>query len=453
MTETKKLNISNTSNAHAISDFANDISAMDLPPNVLESTRFGIVDWFAVAIGASGLPPIISIKKVVNSWRSVGSSCVLIGENSSAVGSALINGTMAHCLDFDDTHVGSISHISGPVLATVLAIGTEISASPIEMFRAYLAGFEAGAKLGSEGLGVAVTERNIHATGIFGCLGATVAGSVLYKLNNLELQRAIGLAATQASGLQGSFGTPAKPFHAGKAAFNAVLSVQMAKEGYIANIEMLESGSSLNKALVQDGSVEFQKINFLNHWEITKNTFKPYASCLLTHPIIDAARIIYPQINNRNIKNINIFVNPLSIQVAGKLSPVTPFEGKFSISFCVALALCGRVVSQLDFTDATIEDQKIQSLVRCVKLIPDSSIELTSGIVEVVLEDGSKLTNKTLMALGNPENPMSWEDMHEKFISLTSPVLGNKAEDLFLVLKNFDKTKDSEEFLKFLRKT
>jgi len=446
------LNISNESNATAINDFVNDISAMVLPPNVLESTRFGVVDWFAVAIGASELTPIISIKKVVNSWRSVGTSCVLIGEKSSAIGSALINGTMAHCLDFDDTHVGSISHISGPVLATVLAIGTEISASPIEMFKAYLAGFEAGAKLGSEGLGVAVTERNIHATGIFGCLGATVAGSILYKLNNLELQRAIGLAATQASGLQGSFGTPAKPFHSGKAAFNAVLSVQMAKEDYVSNIEMVESGSSLNKALVQDGSAKFNKINFLNNWEITKNTFKPYASCLLTHPIIDAARIIYPKINNRNIKNITIFVNPLSIQVAGKLFPTTPFEGKFSISFCVALALTGRVVSQLDFTDFTVGDENIQSLLNCVNLIPDSSIELTSGTVEVTLEDGSKLTNKTLIALGNPENPMSWADMHKKFISLTSPVLGNNAENLFLALKNIDKNEDSEDFLKYLRK-
>ena len=122
-----------------------------------------------------------------------------------------------------------------------------------------------------------------------------------------------------------SFGTMAKPFHAGKAAMNAVIAVKLAQEGFVASPEALDSREGLARAFVQDRSVGFVPIDN-SPWQILLNTFKPYASCLLTHPAIDCARAIAGAEQASRIKSITARVHPLAIRLAGKTKPVTPLE-------------------------------------------------------------------------------------------------------------------------------
>ena len=441
---------SNMRNADAVTGFILSTPKRELPPDVLNAARFGIADWFGVSLGAADQAAIQALKRVVKGWRAQGDAQILLGERTTAAAAALVNGTMAHCLDFDDTHVGSLAHLSGPTFAAALAVGNECGATATEIMRAFVIGFEVSARLGKGGLGVAIDGRHIHSTGVFGCFGAAAAAAVLYRLDDLGIRRAMGLAATQVAGLTGSFGTPGKPFHAGKAGMNGVLAAQMAREGFHGGMNLLESGSGLDSALVQDGSSKVQALDFTDGWEITRNTFKPYASCLLTHPVIDAARELKEKAQGKAIRKIRIYVHSLAIQLAGKPTPTTPFEGKFSLAFCAALGLRGRFANYTDFTPDTIVDPALQALVAVAELVPVADMEVTAAELELDIEGGETLRERTPLALGNPGRPMSWDDMRNKFVSLVTPALDDQSEHLFSCVREFDQQDDMGPLLHML---
>jgi 2-methylcitrate dehydratase PrpD len=433
---------SNLTNADAVANFALETKYEDLPPEVLNSARLCLVDWFGVALGSVNEPAVKAIKRTIAAWKAEGGAPILLEGTTTPAAAALVNGTMAHCLDFDDTHVGSIAHLSGPIWAAAFAVGSHLAASPRDILTAFVIGFEVGGRLGSGGFGVAVNERNIHSTGVFGCIGAAVAAGVLYGLDAERLKIAIGLAATQVAGLTGSFGTTAKPFHAGKAAFNGVLAAEMAREGYHAASDLIETDGGLARALVQDRAVSPQQLKFTGPWEITQNTFKPYASCLLTHPSIDAARELHERLDGRDVKRITVKVDPLCIQLAGIADPRTPFEGKFSLAFCTSLGLQGRIPSQLEFNSDTLQDARIRKLTGLVDLVADTKMDKTAATVDIDFDNGQTDSCHVPLARGNPGRPMSWEDMQNKFSSLVRPMLHSETGALFQQFREFDHLPD-----------
>ena len=324
--------------------FISAARGLNLPPDVLDAARKCLVDWCGVAIGARGEAAERATRRAVAGWRTAGGAQIVLGGRAAPAAAALVNGTMAHCLDYDDTHVGAVAHMSGPTWAAALALGTHLELDESLILQAFVAGFESGARIG-QGVGGALNRRGWHATGVFGCLGAAAAASVLLGLDEDATANALGAAATQTGGLTASFGTMSKPFHAGKAAFNGILAAELAAAGFAANTELLESDGAMVAALVQDGATAIRSLDFDAGWEILANTFKPYASCLLTHPVIDAARRLAERVEARPVSRIEVRVNPACEQHAGKTAPSTPLEGKFSTAYCSALGLTGRLAT------------------------------------------------------------------------------------------------------------
>ena len=247
------------------------------PAEVIAAARMCLVDWAGVAIGAANEAPA---KILCDAMREPGPAILLSGGTASGSTAALINGTLAHTLDFDDTHVASLTHISGPTWAATLALASRLGDDNADLLGAFISGFEVGGRLGCI-VGPALLERGVHATAVIGGLAATAAGCALLGLDETQTANALGLAATQAGGLTISFGTMAKPFHAGKAAMNAVIAVQLARAGFTASHEALDNSKGLAAALIQDRSQSFCPVTS-ERWQILENTFKPYASCLLT---------------------------------------------------------------------------------------------------------------------------------------------------------------------------
>src|SRR3981189_1271456 len=171
-----------------------------LTPEVANMARLCLADWLGVAIGAADEPPGRIVREVAPSWRSEGKARVLFGGTAAAPFAALANGTLAHCLDFDDTYVKAITHTSAPVWAATLALGEEIGADEAAMLSAFVAGFETAARIGI-GLGEPVTARGWHGTGVAGRLGAPAAASALLRLDSNRALHALGAAATQTGGL------------------------------------------------------------------------------------------------------------------------------------------------------------------------------------------------------------------------------------------------------------
>lgn len=434
--------MSHTPNAVAASAYIATARSRPIPEHVFDAARMCLVDWFGVAIAARDEGAAQVVRKVAGDRK--GTSQVLFGDPAEETYAALINGTMAHCLDFDDTHVGSLAHLSGPTWAATLAVGTATNSSPETILRAFITGFEVGARIGGNGFGEALNTRTLHSTGFCGCFAAAAAASVLHGLSVGEAMNALGAAATQASGLTGSFGTMAKPFHAGKAAFNGVLSSQLAKAGFTAAHNLIESGSGMSPALIQDGSRAIPSMTFeADDWELLRNTFKPYASCLLTHPVIDSARKARQQIAGHAIAAITVNVHPMAVQLAGNPAPQTALQGKFSTAYCAALALNGHMAAAPDFSPERLGDPALRALVSKVTLNIVPEMEKTAASMTVTLADGRTISTDTPLALGNPGNPMQWSDLEAKFTGLTEPVLGKaSAAKVFSNLRQFGISND-----------
>src|SRR5437764_6155256 len=302
-------------NGTALAEYIAGAGERALPPEVTDMARLCRAAWLGVAIGAAAEPAGHIVREVVAGWHSAGASTVLYGGTAAAPFAALANGTLAHCLDFDDTYVRAITHTSAPVWAAVLALGEEIGADESVMLAAFVTGFEIAARIG-DGLGEPVSARGWHGTGVFGRLGAAAAASVLLKLDTERALNALGAAATQTAGLTASFGTMAKPFHAGKAAMDGIVAAQLAASGFEAATGLFEPGGGLDNALVQDRSVAISPAD-LAGWRILDNSFKPYAACHLTHPAVDAARALAGTAELAEINAARVEVGALANQITG----------------------------------------------------------------------------------------------------------------------------------------
>jgi len=426
-------------NAAAAGRFIAAAKGHNYPASVLDAARMTLVDTIGVGIGAHAEEAGQSVRQVAAKWGTSGDAQVLLGGKAAPAAAALVNATMAHCLDYDDTHVGAVAHLSSPAWNAALAVGMHVGASEREILSAYIAGFETGARLGGDFFGQTANERGFHSTGVFGCFAAAAASAVLLGLDEQGVRNALGAAATQVSGLVGSFGTMSKPFHSGKAAMNGILAAELAAEGFVAAEDLIETDGALANAIIQDGAVKIPALDYGEDWEVLQNTFKPYSSCLLTHPVIDAARSISDQVKGKEIDSIEVDVSYLCTMLAGKPNPQTGLEGKFSAAYCVALGLNGYPVTALDFSEERVQEPVLRDTLSRVTLLPSDDRDTRTAALRVKLADGSLIDAECAMALGNPTNPMSWDDMRTKFEGLVEPVLGEeKAAELFEVLRNFD---------------
>ena len=424
-------------NAAAIGAFIAGAATRPLPPEVLDAARLCLADWMGVAIGAADEPAGRIVRETVAAWASTGRSTVLYGGHTAAPFAALANGTLAHCLDFDDTYVDAVTHTSAPVWAATLALGEELGAPEAAMLAAFVTGFEVAARVG-HGLGQGATARGWHGTGLFGRIGAAAAAAALLGLDEGQAQHAIALAATQASGLTASFGTMAKPFHAGRAAMDGIVAAQLASRGFTGTPGVVEAGGGLDNAVIQDRSLSITPVSF-EDWRILRNSFKPYAACHLIHPAIDAARALRNQgADPTAIRSAQADVGPLAMQVTGGADgrPATPLAGKFDLRYCVALALHGRDVSAADFRDPWTLEPEIAATATRIAVSHHPEMGFASAGLAVDT-GGGVMRTRVPVAKGHPGNPMRWDDMDRKFNGLAAPALHNRTGELFDTLRRF----------------
>jgi 2-methylcitrate dehydratase PrpD len=408
-----------------------------LPPEVVDAARLCLADWVAVALGAAEEDAARLVRATIAGWRSAGGATVLLDGTAAAPFAALANGTLAHCLDFDDTYVDAVTHTSAPVWAATLALGEARGADAAALLAAFVTGFEVAARAGHK-LGEAVTARGWHGTGVFGRLGAAAASAALLGLDETRAAHALALAATQTSGLTGSFGTMAKPFHAGKAAQDGVVSAELAAAGFLGAPALLEPGG-LDRAVIQDGSLTVAPPDFAD-WKILRNSFKLYAACHLTHASIDAARaLVAAQIELDAVERVRARVGALAAQITGQTggAPDTALAGKFDLKYCVALALHGREVSADDFREPWRLEPALAATAGKIQVERDPAMGFAAARLELALADGKTLAHDIPVGRGHPGNPMTWDDLWRKFSALVEPRLRHRTAEAFELLRGF----------------
>ena len=411
------------------------------PPEVVEAALQALVDHLGCAVGASHDAPSRPVRATVKRWNAGGKARVYLGGLTTPALAVLANATMAHAMDYDDTHPGGAGHPSAPCWSTALAIAQEEGIGEKETLAAFITGFDVMSKLGGgwvPGVGRSLQRRGWHPTSVFGRAGAAAVACAMMRLDAERIANALGVAATTAGGLVGSFGTHGKPFHAGKAAMDGILAAQLAADGFVAATHLYELEKGLLDAMIQDRQVEVPPLDFETKWELLGNSFKPYASCRATHASTEAARALAGRVKGRKITRVHAKVHPNALVTAGKTAPRTALEGKFSVPFCISLGLRGYRVVSSDFTDATMEDRSVMDVVPLVQLEAVQGQVAHSAFLDVTLEGGERLQAHTDCVVGHPDNPMTWDALRDKFEGLVEPVLGTqKTATLFTLGRNF----------------
>ena len=413
-----------------------------LPPEIVDAAKKALLDYVGVAIGGSRENVSVATQKTAEAWSAAGNAQIFMGGATTPALAALVNGAMAHAMDYDDTHTDGAGHMSGPCWSAAFAMAGHHGLGEMETLSGFVTAFEVMSRLGGggvTGVGRNLHRRGFHPTSIFGRIGAAAAACAMMGLDEKRIAYALGVSATTAAGLLGSFGTDSKPFHAGKAAMDGILSAQLAENGFVSATQLFEIEGGLVDAFIQNGEVDIPPLDFDAKWAILSNGFKPFACCRATQPSIQTARKLADRVGDRKVAKVTAKVHPNAIVAAGKLNPQTALECKFSVPFCIALGLRGHRAVYTDFSEEQMQNGAVMDIVPLVELEVVQDQLACESYMDVVMEDGEVLHGETAVVLGHPDNPMDWDDLLTKFQGLVEPVLGEeKTRALYETVHNFE---------------
>jgi 2-methylcitrate dehydratase PrpD len=339
-------------------------------------------------------------------------------------GAALLNGISSHTFDFDDTHLKTIIHPAGPVASAALALAEQLGSSGRALVDALVLGIDVACRMGNL-MYPEHYDRGWHITGSTGTLGAAAACARLLGLDEQRTAMALGIAASQPVGLREQFGTMTKPFHPGGAARAGLLSALLARHGFTASPRALEAPRGYAQVLSTKCAWHEATDELGQRFEISFNTYKPFACGIVIHPSIDACVQLREQgVRPEDVERIELKVHSLVLELTGKKEPADGLQGKFSVYHgCAAGLIFGRA-GEPEYADGIVTRADVVALRRKVVAVVDDTIDEASADVTAVLRDGCRVHVFVEHAIGSLQRPMSDAALERKFSDQAVPVIG-----------------------------
>ncbi len=386
-------------------------------------TQRAVLDWLGSAMAGSLETPARMTQRVVAGFGASKEATVFGGERSSAAGAALANGVASHILEFDDVHKGSTLHPAAPVIPAALAVAEREHADGRAFLLAVAVGYDAALRVGE-----AVNPSHYrfwHPTGTAATFGAAAAAASILRLDAARVVDALGSAGTQAAGLWefNADGAMSKHLHPGKAAFNGILSADLAREGFTGASRILEGDRGFFRAMSEGFDTSRVTDGLGSRWKISENCYKLHSCCGHTHTAIDVAL----DLRREHIADVLIETYGPGFEIVKEMRPNTPYQAKFSIAYCVAMALTEGVVGLEQFSAERIANPP--ALLAKTRVVVDAALTAKypaawPSRVTLTLDDGSVVRGESDFPRGNPENPVSTEALEEKFRLLIVPRFG-----------------------------
>jgi 2-methylcitrate dehydratase PrpD len=397
----------------------------DLPADVVHTLKLFLIDTLGVIGGAANAPGIRALNQRLSKWESAGSATGLIGKRRySPPTAALANGAAAHALDFDDQHDPARVHTNCVVLPTLLATAEDLgNVSGKDFLLSHAIGAELHARLGLacyNSLG-----KGWHPTMVFGTPAASLAAGRLLKLDAEGLRNALGMAFHQTSGSAQSMrdGVLSKRLGAGFAARAAVLGAFLAADGLTGTRRTLEGNAGLF-ALYERGEVKSEILteSLGSHWRIREYSFKPYPCCRCNHTAIGLGI----KLRSQGVKPSDVNAVEIGMGNVNWLTVGEPYDARrdsvvhaqFNAAYSFARALTDARVDLRSYQQSAISDPAVVALAAKVCVIDDPAIEATAiepARVKVTLNDGKNVEVKSDTIKGSPQEPMSEDELIEKF--------------------------------------
>jgi 2-methylcitrate dehydratase PrpD len=445
----------------SLGEFAVHCRQDGVPPAVSTDAKRRLLDLVGNALAAREAPAASAVRSVALGWGGPPESGVIGDEaRCPAPAAALVNGTLAHALDFDDTHLPSVLHPSASVVPAALAVAEARGRSGPEALHAIAVGNEINVRLGSVGYDATrrvnlFFERGLHATSICGALASAATAALLLGLDAAGVADAIGIAASMGAGLleANRTGGSVKRAHCGWAAHAGICAAELARSGLTGPPTVLEGRFGFFQAYCGDAVTPETIVDGLGeHWEVLSVFFKPYPCNHFTHPGIDAALQLRSEgLEPNAIAEIELGAPTAVLRTIGepyeeKIRPRSGYHAQFSGPFTLAAALLGGGGLGLyldDFTDERARDAQLLELAARVRCVPDEECDRIFPLrfparLRVRLQSGEMLERFVASSRGGPEQPLSDDELGRKFQLNASRALASRVDELRELVERFD---------------
>lgn len=421
-----------------IGRYVQDFTLDDITEDALGLVRSAFTDTVAVTMAGIEEDAVrIVFQQAAETDSGWGANVCMTDIQASSPMAALVGGTAAHALDYDDQSLSG--HPSAVLVPAILAEGYRLNSTGQELVAAYLVGYEVWAELIGRNSGYHA--KGWHPTSVFGTIGAAASAAFLNKLTAEQTICALGIAASKASGLASNFGTMTKPMHSGLAARNGVVSAQLAGAGMTASAAVFDapigflSAFSSNEPDQQTPCRLGEKLYILNH----RLCIKRYPTCYFMHRSFEAMAGIVSDagVGPDEIDRVEVRMGRGQTVVLTHDRPQTALEAKFSGEFAMAAAaILGRMGPE-EVSDEVVLRPDIQAFLPKVKLIPVDGfdprdpVHSVSDSVRVFLKSGKVLYSGEITSIkGHAEDPLTRDELWKKFKECTAKVhseTGSKA--------------------------
>jgi 2-methylcitrate dehydratase PrpD len=408
----------------------------EVPEKVWHEAARSFLNWVGCAVGGSRHETVERALAALSEFSGPREATVPgRGERLDIMLAALMNGITSHTFDFDDTHLRTVIHPSGPVASAILALAERQPVIGADFLHAFILGVEAECRIGNA---VYPSHYDVgwHITGTAGVFGAAAAAGRLLGLTEQQMTWALGLAATQSSGLREMFGTMTKPFHPGNAARNGLLSALLAKANFTSSSQGIEAPRGFAHVLATQRDFSQITGRLGETWEIALNTYKPFACGIVIHPAIDGCIQLRNEhrLTANQIDSVALKVHPLVLELTGKKTPQAGLEGKFSVYHSVAAAIIHGAAGEEQYSDAAVRDPALIALRDRVTAMIEKGMHEDQVHVTIRLKDGRTLEKFIEHAVGSIDRPMTDAQLEAKFRGLTAGILTGAETDRLLHL-------------------
>lgn len=442
-----------------LAQFIYDSQIADLPVDVIALGKKSILDGLGLALSGGATHCGGLVRQHLAGLNLGTGAATVIGTNLKVAPrfAAFANGVAIHADDYDDTQLavatdrvyGLLTHPTAPALPAALAIGELMNASGGATMLAYHLAVETECKI-AEAINPRHYQTGFHATGTCGTFAAAAASAKLLGLDVESTARALSIAGSQSAGLRENFGTMTKPFHAGRASESGVTAAQFASYGWTATDQILEAPRGFFSAA--GGGYDTQSIagRLGAPWTIATPgvSIKPHPSGSLTHPgMTEMLRLIKAHnIQAKNVVRVRVGTNQNMPNALIHHRPVNELQAKFSMEFCMAILLIEGRAGLGEFTDEVVMRPDVRAMIEKIDFVVDQDAEAAgyhkmTTLIDIELSDGSRLSGRADFGKGSPSNPMSYEEVANKFLENAeyAKFSASQATDVVAMVRDFEK--------------
>lgn len=414
--------------AGQVGEFAARTGDADIPEEVFERARYLVLDAVGLAFASTAYPFSAVARDAVQSQAT--GSCPVLGMKDllEPRDAAMLNGILVHGLDFDDTHIPAVTHVSAAALPAALSAAVQAGASDLDLLTAYIIGVEVSARVGIAAHG-AFHDAGFHPTAVAGAFGSAVAAGKLGGLDAPGLTTAQGVVGSMAAGLLEFLedGAWTKRMHPGWAALSGLTAATFAKAGWVGPPAVYEGRFGLFKTHLAGHETQLDAIvdGLGSTWELLRTAVKPYPVCHFIHAFADSAQLLRDgnRFSLEEIESVRCLIHPTPGRVvcepaSNKWVPRSEYDAKFSLPYVVSTVLARGRFTLAELHDDALADRDVLELARRVEVAddPDSAFPAAySGAVEIRLTDGRTISHREQVNRGHDERPLTNEEVAAKF--------------------------------------